>query len=416
MFTSLPLCMAAKKTMNHPRLSSINIIDRNGLTESISGRDRLANFEKVNFLNAQPYQKVMRIYGRMPNGDIKAYITSYHPNGQIKQFLEVVNNRAHGMYREWHDNGNVRVDATVLGGSGDLGPSHENTWLFEGVCRAWDDDGLLEAEISYAKGVQEGISTYYHKNGNIWKKVKYDKGLIDGQEETYLDNGVLLQVVGYQQGIKNGQMKRYWNGKAIAAKETYDHGKLDMGVYYDTDGLLIAQINDGNGKRAIFGKKSLSELQEYINGELDGKIEVFTENGEMFSIFHVKNGQKHGEEIEYYPKKKSHSTSHQKISINWFEGNIQGLAKTWYQNGNQESQREMSNNTKNGLATAWYEDGNLMLIEEYDHDLLESAKYFKKGSKIPVSQVKDGNGIATIYDSHGNYVKKINYHNGQPEV
>ncbi|MEC7840247.1 MAG: hypothetical protein VX777_09445 [Chlamydiota bacterium] len=416
MLTFLSPCDAAKSSGSHPRLVSINIIDRNGMSETISGRDRLAHFERVNFLNPQPYQKVMRIYNRMANGDVKAYITSYHANGQIKQFLAVVNNRAHGMYREWHENGSVRVDATVIGGSGDLGPSHENTWLFEGVCRAWDNDGRKEAEISYSKGFQEGISTYYHKNGKIWKKIPYKKGMIHGQEETFLDNGVLLQVVHYQDGVKHGEAKRYWKGRNIAAIEIFDNGKLDTGNYYDINGNHIAQITFGEGKRAIFGRDTLAELQQFHNGELDGKVEVFTENGDLFSTFHVKNGEKHGEEVEYYPRKKYQNTPHQKIAINWFEGNIQGLVKTWYTNGNQESQREMSKNVKNGLATAWYEDGNLMLIEEYDHDKLESGKYFKKGSKIPISQVKGGNGVVTINDSQGNYVKKINYHHGNPEV
>ena len=69
------------------------------MSETINSKDRLNAFEKTNFLSAQPYQKVMRVYGKQENGDIKACITSYHPNGQVKQYLESVNNRAFGAYQ-----------------------------------------------------------------------------------------------------------------------------------------------------------------------------------------------------------------------------------------------------------------------------------------------------------------------------
>src|SRR5690606_28139013 len=103
-----------------PTLISINIIDENGLTETISNAERLKRFENTDFLASQPYQKVSRVYSRNAEGDICAYITSYHSNGGAKQYLEVVNGRAFGVYREWHFNGILKIDAIVIGGSGDL--------------------------------------------------------------------------------------------------------------------------------------------------------------------------------------------------------------------------------------------------------------------------------------------------------
>ncbi len=409
-------CMTYTELISDSKLSGIYIVDRDGLSETITSKDRLSRYEKVNFCSPQPYRKVTRIFGRNETGDIISVITSYYPNGQLKQYLETVNNRAFGDYCEWYESGLKKVEATIIGGSGDLGATHENTWLFEGACHAWDEDGKPEATVLYEKGARQGFSVYYHKNGAIWKKIPFDKDVTHGTEETYLENGQLLQTCNYCRGEKSGEALRRWDENRIAARELFEKGKLQTGTYCDKEGKILSQITEGNGKRALFGRNSLAELHDYQDGIPEGNVELFTEKGELFNVFKIKNGMKHGEETEYYPAQQNQKTGYRKISISWFDGMIQGLVKTWYPNGNQESQREISKNEKNGLSTAWYEDGNLMMIEEYELDKLKNGKYFKQGSKMPVSTVKDGNGVATLFDSRGNFKAKVEYRLGLPEV
>ena len=57
---------------------------------------------------------------------------------------------------------------------------------------------------------------------------------------------------------------------------------------------------EGCGQRATFGKDAVSELQEYRNGALEGKVKVFDCDGALARIYHMKNDLKNGEEIEYY--------------------------------------------------------------------------------------------------------------------
>jgi antitoxin component YwqK of YwqJK toxin-antitoxin module len=409
-------CVRKEVCVYQPKLSSIHIVDRNGLSETVSNKDRLEQYDKVNFVSPQPYQKVMRIYGRMPNGDIKATITTYHDNGQIRQYLEIVNNRAFGKYNEWYESGQLKIDAVVIGGEGDIGPSHEKTWVFDNICKAWNYDGCLEAEVKYDKGALEGDTIHYHANGNIWKRISFDKGVLHGSEEIYLQNGDLLQTNEYLNGQKHGNSTRYWHNGTISSQETYRNGKLDFGVYDDLKGTRIATVQDGEGYRALFGRMKLAELHEYRQGELDGEVQVFSENGSLYNSYHMKNGLKHGEEIEYFEMKRYQTSPMPKLSVNWYQGGVQGSVKTWFPNGNQESQRQISKNQKNGLLTAWYEDGSLMMIEEYDHDNLLGGKYFKKGQKLPISKIRDGTGTATIFDSEGNYIRKIQYIKGVPSV
>lgn len=412
----LSSCAAQRsaQTCSVPELMSIHIIDRDGLTESISNQERLKNYAQVDFLEPQPYQKVLRIYSRDDNGTIPAYITTYHPNAQVKQYLEVINGRAFGFYREWFGNGQLKVEATVIEGTGDISLAAEKTWLFDGICKAWDECGNLQAVIQYSRGSLEGTALYYHPNGATWKEFPYIKNNIDGEMRLYFENGELLQTTDYTAGLKNGCSRRYWCGGQLSTEEQYEKGRLISGVYTELQGKKIGGIVNGKGVRAIFGKDSLSELHEYNTGVQEGEVKVFDSKGRIMERYRFKNGCKHGEDITYFVELPGKETQ-PKISITWYEGKIQGVVKTWFDNGKQESQREMSDNKKNGMATAWYRTGQLMLIEEYERGKLKKGDYFKKGEQRPISQVQNGDGVATFYDSEGNYLRKVKYHQGKPD-
>lgn len=415
LFTTLTSARSSAKR-KPPALTSIHIIDRNGLAETISTKDRLNQFQQTDFLQPQPYQKVLRIYERDSKGNVSSVVTSYYENGNTKQLLEVLNGRAAGIYKEWHENGALSLSAKVIGGSADITPISEKTWIFDGKSQAWDEDKHLIAEIPYNQGVLEGIALYYHSNGQVWKRIPYHKGLVEGKLEIHRDTGEILQQTLCSNGQRNGICTRYWEHNQLASQEEYRQGKLENGQYFDNKGNLISEVKHGAGYRAVFGKDYISELQEYQNGSLEGEVKVFNPQGKLKRLYHIKDNIKHGAEIEYEESLLfSESTPKPKLSFCWYEGRIQGYVKTWYLNGNIESQKEMATNKKNGVATAWYRDGNLMMIEEYEQDKLIRGDYFKKGEKIPTSQVIQGKGAVTIFNADGHFVEKIQYINGKPD-
>lgn len=394
-------------------LTSIHIVDRNGFAETISSKDRLNQYQNVDFLTPQSYQKVLRIYARDSNSNVRSVVTTYHENGNPKQFLQILNGRANGSYYEWHENGQMSLATKIISGTPDVTPAAEHTWLFDGPSHAWNEEGSLVAEIQYSQGVLEGYSTHYHPSGQVWKRIPYTKNLIDGVVEIYKANGEILQQTAYSQGQMHGQSLRYWSPQQLASQEDYCKGKLENGQYFDKEGNALTEIKQGTGFRAVFGKDSLNELQEYQDGILEGEVKVY--KGERLKrLYHVKNQIKHGEEIEYYERLSSAGQQQPKLSFYWYEGKIQGLARTWYPNGVLESQKEMSNNAKHGVSTAWYRDGNLMMIEEYENGKLVRGDYFRKGEKTPVSQVSQGKGCVTLFDADGHFVQKISYENGKP--
>jgi antitoxin component YwqK of YwqJK toxin-antitoxin module len=399
-----------------PVLASINIIDRNGLSETINNPERLEQYSNVDFLSPQPYQKILRVFTRDSSGNIPASISSYHTNGTPNQYLEVVNGRACGSYKEWHPNGNLKIEAIVIEGSGDIVDDAKRTWIFDCLCQVWNENGILIAEMPYNKGSQEGVARYYYPNCAIQKIVPYQNNRIEGIFETYCSNGVLLQCSNYHRGLLEGQSHRYWDEQKLAAEENYSEGLLVSGRYYDQSGVCFAQVDEGNGIRAIFGKNTVAEQHEYHYGVLDGEVKLFDEAGRTTRCYHVKNGCKHGEEIIFYDRKRLQQMPTPKLSINWSEGNIQGVAKTWYDNGVLESQKEMSNNKRSGHNTAWYRNGTLMMIEEYDQDVLVRGEYYNIEEKFPVSIVEQGEGTCTLFDAEGNFFRKVQYWHGKPQL
>lgn len=411
LFICLSGCAGRSQKVDPDHITSMQVVDRNGFSETISNKDRLTAYQTVDFTSNQPYQKVLRVFGRDPEGKTHSKITSYHPNGQICQYLEVMDGRAHGKYKEWHENGALKIECTVIEGMADVGPLAQTGWLFEGESKVWDEEGHLIAIIHYEKGALQGLSNYYYPNGQPWKSVPYERDLIEGEMLVYNENGELSQKIPFKKGVSSGVAVGHWTKDLLWYEEHYQEGLLFKALYYDPTGKLTSEIKNGEGTLALFVNAHLESLIQYKNGKPEGEVKLFDSNGKVNKIFSIKDEKKHGEEWQYFP-----NTEQAKLLVSWYEDHIQGLVKTWYENGMLESQREMSNNKKHGLSFAYYKDGQLMFMEEYDHDKLMRGSYFKKGEKLPVSKIENGHGVATLYNAEGHLNQKVNYEKGNPLI
>lgn len=410
------LLIVASCSRHHPQeaeIVSLRIIDQNGFSESINSKDRLSEYKNVDFTRPQPYQKVLCVYGKNPDGTSPSYVMSYYPNGQIRQFIAAINNRAHGQYREWYPNGTLKVDATVIGGVADLSPSAEKSWVFDGINKAYDDNGHLIAEIPYCKGDLEGTSKYFYENGTLWKSLPFHKNKMEGEVSIYFKDGTLQEQFFAVQGEKNGLARSFWNKNIKKSEENYENGFLKEGLYTKESGELLASVKNGYGERVYFYEDNSYQIEEIKKGIHDGSIKVYSTCGKIKQQYHLKEGMKYGEEL-FYEIDPETGLSKKKLSISWADNRIQGCVKTWYSNGNLESQREICDNKKNGYGRAWYKDGSILLIEEYNQDILVSGEYFKKGEAYPTSRVINGKGVATLFNEEGQFLRKIVYHEGKP--
>ncbi len=401
-----------------PILSTITFVDKNGLTETISEKDRLKPFILIDYLTPQAYQKVLRVYSRDGEGKIRSILTTYHDNGQIRQYLEIINGRAQGQYKEWYASGHLKIESSLVEGKPDVDPISMESWAFDGLNKVYREDGSTEAEFTYLKGVLHGTATRYFPDGTIQSRTEYVGGSKEGLEEKYFPSGTLFERTNYIDGIKDGTSEGYHEDGSIAWKEKWNDGELDEASYSTKDGKLISSIHDGNGKKAYFEHGILKETREFLKGDEQGEVIQFDPSARTIAIYHIKNGKKEGIETRYFIDKAKKGESpelHPRLEIEWHNGILQGSVKTWYQSGQLESQREYMSNFKHGLSMAWYIDGSIMLIEEYEKDRLIRGEYRRRGENNPISRVENGKGTATIFDSHGALIKRIRYIDGQPE-
>ncbi|MBM3199153.1 MAG: hypothetical protein FJZ58_07885, partial [Chlamydiae bacterium] len=374
---------------------------------------RLSRYQNVDFCDPQPYQKVLQVFGKNAEGKSFSTMTSYHENGYVKQYLEVVDGRAHGMYKEWHANGQCKMTFYVIEGVADLSEEAFRSWVFEGKNSIWDEQGALLAEIHYDKGLLQGNAVYYYPDGSLHKVIPYDLDKLHGIQSTYSASGKLIESIPYVQEQREGRAFLHTETGSLLAEEFFVQDRLMEGCYFDKEGHEIARIEKGKGKRAEFVNEQLKKLTTYQDGVPEGLVESFSPEGYLHISFYCKNGKKSGEELEYYPPRGQDSQK-VKLLLTWQDDILQGIVKTWFPNGTQESQRELYQNKKNGPSFAWYKNGEILLQEEYENDQLITGMYYKKGDKRPVSRVVQGKGTASLYDADGHFLRKVSYEKGLP--
>lgn len=395
---------------------AIQIQDRNGLTETISAPERLKNYDETDFLAPQPYKKVLRIYRNQ--GKNQSKITTYHPNGLAWQYLEAEELRAFGIYKEWHPNGQLHIEAHVIGGTADVSSNAQKDWLFHGVSHVWNEQGFLIAKIPYKQGMLEGVSTYFYASGEIEKELPYRGHILEGIAIEYYPDHQIHSKTTYVQGEKTGPSVGYFKNQQLAWTEEYRDNLLINGAYYSPGAEIISTVESGSGLRALFDGEYLSYLVQVQQGFIEGKVKQFTRQGDLVSSYFVKNGKKTGTETVYFLPHEIEGTEAKdlqpKITVNWEDHTIHGSVKTWYSTGQMQSQKDFCHNKKTGPSMSWYRNGSLMLVEEYEEDRLVKGNYYKKNALDAISSVTNGNGLVTLYDENGVFLRKIPYLKGEP--
>ncbi len=401
------LLLAGCNRSASPTLINMQIVDQNGFSEVINSKERLEGMARVNYFSPQPYQKVLRTYSKDASGCSKSILTSYHKNGQLKQYLEAANLRACGSYYEWHSNGQLRIAAHVLSGHADLTFGSEGSWVFDGETCAYNEEGICIARIPYSKGVLEGVSYHYYDCGTLHTTTPFLHGKMHGICYEYAPDGTCLAEEHYCNGIKEGSTKTFWDPSVQKSHEEYHKGLLENATYWDPSGKIIAEVCHKKGWRPCYQEGTLHYMEEIQGGTAEGTIKEYL-NGVVIHTWNIHNTIIDGPEWFF------NEDGSALLLITWHMGFIQGVSKSWYPCGLLESERYMHQNQKNGPFRAWYENGTTMFIEEYETDKLIEGHYYNINSQIPVSFIENGRGTATLFDGKGRFLRRITYCDGLP--
>lgn len=389
-------------------LLSLQLVDRNGQTETISQIERVKIYEKQNFDKPQSYEKILRVYSKNEQGKNPSLITTYHKNGQLFQKLEALDGRAFGQYHEHFENGQIRIKASVIEGTADITDLAQSTWVFDGPCHVYYATGELEAIFNYDRGKKSGKAVYYHLNGKEKKILEFVDDLAEGQIQEYSEEGQLFLTYEFKKGSQTGTSRKFYTNGSVAFEETWLNDALINGTYYNTKQEIVSEIKNGYGIKTLFNESSILTSVEYAKGQIQGKITEYDALGKINCYYHIVENQKTGEEAIFFE-----DSNQIKMCIDWHQDEITGIVKTFYKSGILESQKTYSHNKKNGPLSCYYPDGSLMLLETYSQDRLIEGKYFKKGDTEPASTVDDGTGCATLFDEWGGINKQINYEKGK---
>jgi antitoxin component YwqK of YwqJK toxin-antitoxin module len=404
------LLLSCQSKLSESSILAIQLTDLNGFTETITNPKQLISFEKNDFLTPQPYKKIVVTYRPSSNTSSKySKVLSYHQNGQVKQLLNVEGFQSKGLYKEWYSNGQLRVQTQLVGGTGDLTPEAQKTWVFNDLFEAFYSNQEKKALIPFIKGKLSGEARYFFPNGQTHKIIEYSNNEINGSFTSYNTDGTLSEETRYSKGLKHGPATLFNQDVNFRLEEFYEQGYLLSGTYFQGEEKL-SEVFNRQGKRTLLSK--LLKIEEpVIDGQRNGLVKEHSSTGFLKKEKNLKGSVKDGLETFYF----STPPYHKRLSISWELSQLNGPVNTWYSNGNTESSFYLKQGTKEGLSKAWFPSGHLMFHEEYYEGKLINASYYKEGEKKPFSLIKEGKGLASLFDEQGFSKEQVHYENGEPQ-
>ncbi|MBN4067190.1 toxin-antitoxin system YwqK family antitoxin [Simkania negevensis] len=190
-----------------------------------------------------------------------------HPDGSIEEYWESGKKKSNGFYRlgvphklwTWYsETGRKAGTSTFDNGNGMMKDFHPNgnqkskvplvNGRIEGKMTLWHTDGNLQAESTYVNGILEGATKTYHENGKIMRETTFSHGVPNGTAKTYYGNGNIETEKEFMQGIPNGLSKEYYANGQLKAQGKYYYGiHQDVWETYNHYGDLISRVTTSNG-------------------------------------------------------------------------------------------------------------------------------------------------------------------------
>jgi antitoxin component YwqK of YwqJK toxin-antitoxin module len=162
----------------------------------------------------------------VPNSEREGLWRFWHENGQLEQEGNYLNGEMEGLWRFWHENGQLSQEGNYLNGkveglrrwwyeNGQL--SQEGNYLNgkeEGLLRTWYENGQQRSEGNYLNGKLEGLLRLWHENGQLQDEGNYLNFKREGLFRSWYENGQLKQEGNHVNGEREG-LWRFWNEKGV---------------------------------------------------------------------------------------------------------------------------------------------------------------------------------------------------------
>lgn len=157
-------------------LDDTNIVDAVEFLKNM----KTINFKELiseNLYNKKNFKRVKS--NKIEDADFNKIIVekTFHENGKIKEEIETVNGKRHGLYKLYFDNGQLRVVTRYEYGN-----------QLDGVVDSYDENGILIRTVEIKNGNLNGPFKEFYPSGMMKKEGEYKDDEIIGKPIEYSDN------------------------------------------------------------------------------------------------------------------------------------------------------------------------------------------------------------------------------------
>jgi antitoxin component YwqK of YwqJK toxin-antitoxin module len=175
------------------------------------------------------------------NGEKEGIIGIWHGGPNIlKNEGTFFKGKKHGLWREWHENGNIRIEKTFrFGRSIEKKMWYKNGHIrFEEIYktkrrafqRKWHSNGHVESEGIFFDNEKKGLWKEWYSNGQMRSIGAYQHGARHGPWKEWHENGDLERCGSYILDLPEGLWKTWYN--CDGEKRNYRTGRYHKGMKY----------------------------------------------------------------------------------------------------------------------------------------------------------------------------------------
>jgi antitoxin component YwqK of YwqJK toxin-antitoxin module len=371
------------------------------------------------------------------NDNKEGWSYSYYPDGKVKEESLYTNNKRNGVTNEYDPNGVLITVMTYKNGfltDREKLNRKDDKGLKQGIWRTYYENGKIKSEAYYVNDLLSGQYKEFDENGNIKVKLQYAKGAILEEKDT---TALEVQIQN-KYDVKGNLVYSgtYRDSVPVGIHRMYDStGKVVNGYLFDNNGIKLGEgiiTNEGKkeGKwKYFYSDGSVQSSGLYSNNQPSGKWDYFYKNGKKEQTGVFKQGKTDGlwqwyypdgtikREEEYYEGKSEgmyteyDTTGQIIVSGKYFDG--QKEDEWFYKVGDYSEKGKYVADLKDGKWQAFYADGTL----KYEGTYVQGNPDGEHDFYYPSGKLKETNyyvmGISEKnwrkFDENGNLVLTITY-------
>ena len=219
-----------------------------------------------------------------------------------------------------------------------------------GLSQDYDRNGLVGGIKNYSNDTIHGLYEVY-ENGKLDRNYFYYKGRQFGPYKTFFADGKLKSEGFLVNGSTNFEKLIFWQNGLISKRDQYIENYRTSSETYNSKGEKENSIDYKNktGKfTTSYSNGTLSETNEWINGEVNGKYLKKDKFNKPILESEFVNGQRHNAYKEYSPLGTLYRES------TFYAGNLNGLDKIYDIVGNLRYTNNRTFGDENGKLTRYY--------------------------------------------------------------